>query len=35
MTDASAGTMTLSDDPYGVAEDELTSIEVEDVLPNG
>jgi predicted amidohydrolase YtcJ len=35
MTDASAGTVVLSDDPHGVAEDELTSIVVEDTLPAG
>ena len=32
MTDASAGTVTLSDDPHG-REEELTSIEIEDVQP--
>lgn len=33
LTDASAGTVVLSDDPRRVAEDELTSIEIEDVSP--
>jgi len=35
MTDEAAGTVVLSDDPHGVAEDELSSIEVEDTLPAG
>jgi predicted amidohydrolase YtcJ len=35
MTDGSAGTIVLSDDPHGVAEDELTSVEIEDVRPAG
>lgn len=35
MTDAGAGTVVLSDDPAGVAEDELTSIEIVDVRPRG
>ncbi|MCU1380811.1 MAG: putative secreted protein [Acidimicrobiales bacterium] len=34
MTDATAGTVVLSDDPHG-REDELTSIEIEDVTPTG
>jgi hypothetical protein len=34
MTDASAGTVVLSDDPHG-REDELTKIEIEDVRPGG
>lgn len=33
MTDGAAGTVVLSDDPYHVDEDELSSIEVEDVRP--
>jgi predicted amidohydrolase YtcJ len=33
MTDASAGTTVLSDDPRSVAEDEIDQIEVEDVRP--
>lgn len=34
LTDAAAGTVVLSEDPLGVAEDELTSIQVEDVRPS-
>ena len=34
MTDAAAGTVVLSEDPHGVAEDELTSIQVEAVRPS-
>jgi predicted amidohydrolase YtcJ len=34
MTDAAAGTVVLSDDPHG-REDELTSIEIEEVTPSG
>jgi predicted amidohydrolase YtcJ len=33
MTDPSAGTVVLSDDPHHVAEDELAQIEVEDTHP--
>ena len=33
VTDASAGTVVLSDDPHGVAEDELAKIEVEETRP--
>ena len=33
MTDASAGTVVLSEDPHDVAEDELRSIEVEETRP--
>jgi predicted amidohydrolase YtcJ len=33
MTDASVGTTVLSDDPHGIAEDELAQIEVEETTP--
>lgn len=33
VTDASAGTTSLSEDPHGVAEDELAQIEVEGTSP--
>ena len=33
MTDASAGTVVLSDDPHDIAEDELAQIEVEETRP--
>lgn len=35
MTDAAAGTVVLSDDPYGMAEDDVTELEVEDTRPAG
>ena len=35
MTDASAGTVVLSDDPLRTAEDELASIEVVETRPAG
>ncbi|MDQ3147082.1 MAG: amidohydrolase family protein, partial [Actinomycetota bacterium] len=35
MTDEAAGTVVLSDDPHGVAEDELTGIEVVETHPAG
>jgi predicted amidohydrolase YtcJ len=35
MTDASAGTVVLSDDPLRTAEDELASIEVVEARPAG
>lgn len=34
VTDAAAGTVVLSDDPFSTDEDELTSLEVEDVRPS-
>jgi predicted amidohydrolase YtcJ len=35
MTDASAGTVVLSDDPLRTAEDELAAIEVVETRPAG
>jgi predicted amidohydrolase YtcJ len=32
MTDASAGTTVLSEDPHDIAEDDLAQIEIEDVI---